>query len=226
MSADLSTLPTSPIRVMIADDHRFFRDGVRVMLQSQPDIEVVCEAGSGEECIRLAGVCQPRIILMDVQMPGINGMEATRRITQTHPGIGIIILSMFEDTDMLLTAMRAGARGYILKDADEEELVRSVRAAARGEALFAPAMANRLIGYLTTSTPASPKNAFPQLSEREYEVMEFLARRLENQEIADAMGLSLKTVRNHVSSILAKLSLSDREEVAQRAREAGIGVNK
>lgn len=212
-----------PIRVMLSDDHRFFRDGVRSMLQALPDIEVVCEASSGDECVRLAGEFHPNIILMDVQMPGLNGMEATRIITRANPSVGIIILSMFEDTEMLLAAMRAGARGYILKDADEEELIRSVRAVARGEALFSPAVANRLIGYLAASGPITPRMAFPDLSEREIEVLEHLARRKDNQYIADLLGVSLKTVRNHISSILAKLSLSDRDEAAERARQAGLG---
>ncbi len=213
-----------PIRVLLCDDHRFFRDGVRTLLMTIPDIEIVGEANNGEECVLRAAERKPNVILMDVQMPGLNGVEATRRILRDNPDVGVVMLTMFEDTDLMLSAMRAGARGYILKDADEEELIRSVRAVARGEALFGPAVARRLLNYITDVIPASKPNPFPELTDRERDVLAGLARGLTNQDVADLMELSLKTVRNHVSSILTKLRVVDRAEAISRARDAGLAA--
>ena len=211
-----------PIRVLLCDDHRFFRDGVRNLLLTIPDIEVVGEANNGDECVARAAEKRPGVILMDVQMPGLNGVEATRRILRDNPDVGVVMLTMFEDTDLMLSAMRAGARGYILKDADEEELVRSIRAVARGEALFGPAVARRLLNYVTDVIPASKPTPFPELTDRERDVLTGLAQGLTNQDVADRMELSLKTVRNHVSSILTKLRVVDRAEAIARARDAGL----
>ncbi len=212
------------IRVLLCDDHRFFRDGVRSLLSTIPDIEVVGEANNGDECVARAAEKRPNVILMDVQMPGLNGVEATRRILRDTPDVGVVMLTMFEDTDLMLSAMRAGARGYILKDADEEELIRSVRAVARGEALFGPAVARRLLNYVTDVVPASKPNPFPELTDRERDVLTGLAHGLTNQDVADRMELSLKTVRNHVSSILTKLRVVDRAEAISRARDAGLAT--
>lgn len=217
-------MTNTPIRVLLCDDHRFFRDGVRTLLMTIPDIEIVGEANNGEECVQRAAERKPNVILMDVQMPGLNGVEATRRILRDNPDVGVVMLTMFEDTDLMLSAMRAGARGYILKDADEEELIRSVRAVARGEALFGPAVARRLLNYITDVIPASKANPFPELTDRERDVLAGLARGLTNQDVADQMELSLKTVRNHVSSILTKLRVVDRAEAISRARDAGLAA--
>lgn len=216
-------MPTAPIRILLADDHRFFRDGVRALLQSVADFDVIGEAVNGDEAVAKAGDLRPDVILMDLQMPGLNGVEATRRILQAQPQIGVIVVTMFEDTDSVLAAMRAGARGYILKDAEEEELIRSVRAVASGEALFGPAVARRLLKYIADVTPRASSTAFPELTDREREVLALIAEGLSNQEIAGRMGLSLKTARNHVSNILAKLQVADRSEAIARARAAGLG---
>jgi DNA-binding NarL/FixJ family response regulator len=216
----------TPIRVLVADDHRLFRDGLRALLNSAPDLELVGEAGDGEEVVAQAAVLQPDVILMDLQLPGINGVEATRRILHSQPRVNVLVLTMFEDTDTVLAAMRAGARGYILKDADEEALLRSVRAVASGEALFGPGVAERLMRYLAEATPSAERAAFPELTDREREVLWLLAQGLSNQEVADRMGISLKTARNHVSNILGRLQVADRTEAVARARAAGLGAEK
>jgi DNA-binding NarL/FixJ family response regulator len=214
----------TPIRVLVADDHRLFRDGLRALLNSAPDLEVVGEAGDGEEVVAQAAVLRPDVILMDLQLPGINGVEATRRILHSQPRVNVLVLTMFEDTDTVLAAMRAGARGYILKDTDEEALLRSVRAVASGEALFGPGVAERLMRYLAEATPSAERAAFPELTDREREVLWLLAQGLSNQEVADRMGISLKTARNHVSNILGRLQVADRTEAVARARAAGLGT--
>jgi len=216
----------APIRVLVADDHRLFRDGLRALLNSAEDLELVGEAGDGEEVVAQAAALQPDVILMDLQLPGINGVEATRRILHTQPRVNVLVLTMFEDTDTVLAAMRAGARGYILKDTDEEALLRSVRAVASGEALFGPGVAERLMRYLAEATPSAERAAFPELTDREREVLWLLAQGLSNQEVAGRMGISLKTARNHVSNILARLQVADRTEAVARARAAGLGTEK
>jgi DNA-binding NarL/FixJ family response regulator len=167
-------------------------------------------------------VHQPNIVLMDLQMPGLNGIETTQRLLRVCPFAGIVMLTMFEDTDSVLAAMRAGARGYILKDADEPELLRSIRAIASGEALFGPAIAKLLVQYISSLEPNSARSAFPELTEREREVLAFMAQGLSNDEVAQRLGTSLKTVRNQVSSILSKLQVAGREEAIARARAAGL----
>lgn len=214
---------TQTVRILLADDHRFFRSGVRAMLEAVAGFTVLDEAGNGEEAVARALALRPDVILMDLQMPGLNGIEATRRIVKDLPAVGIIIVTMFEDTDSVIAAMRAGARGYILKDAEEDEMVRSIRAVASGEALFGPAIAKRLMSYLTDVTPAANPQLFPELTDREREVLAQMALDKTNQRIADDVGLSLKTVRNHVSSILSKLQVADRHEATARARAAGLG---
>ena len=216
----------TPIRVLVADDHRLFRDGLRALLNSVPDLEVVGEAGDGEEVVAKAAAVQPDVILMDLQLPGLNGVEATRRILRSQPSVNVLVLTMFEDTDTVLAAMRAGARGYILKDTDEEALLRSVRAVASGEALFGPGVAERLMRYLAEATPSAERAAFPELTDREREVLWLLAQGLSNQEVAGRMGISLKTARNHVSNILGRLQVADRTEAVARARAAGLGTER
>lgn len=214
------------IHILLADDHHLFREGLRALLVSASDMEVVGEAGDGNEVIAKAAELRPDVILMDLQLPGLNGVEATRRILATQPKVSVLVLTMFEDTDTVLAAMRAGARGYLLKDTHEEALLRSVRAVANGEALFGPAVAERLIQYLAVATPPAEPRAFPELTGRELEVLSLLAQGLTNQGLADRMGISLKTARNHVSNILARLQVADRTEAVARARAAGLGSEK
>lgn len=211
------------IRILLADDHHLFREGMRALLATASDLEVVGEAADGNEVVAKAAEVQPDVILMDLQLPGLNGVEATRRILDSHPKVSVLVLTMFEDTDTVLAAMRAGARGYLLKDTHEDALLRSVRAVANGEALFGPAVAERLIKYLASATPPAEPKAFPELTGRELEVLSLLAQGLTNQAVADRMGISLKTARNHVSNILARLQVADRTEAVARARAAGLG---
>ena len=210
------------IRVLIADDHTLFRNGLRALLASIPDIEVVGEAASGKEALRLAAEHQPDVILMDIQMPDLNGIEATRQILRTSPHIGIVVLTMFQDDDSVFAVMRAGARGYVLKGADQGVL-RAVRAVASGESLFSPEIAARLMQFFANLEPAARPELFPELTEREREILSFIADGHTNTEIAEKLVISLKTVRNHVSNIFSKLQVADRAQAAIRAREAGLG---
>lgn len=211
-----------PIRLLIADDHAFYREGVRAMLRDAPETEVIGEATTGDEAVVKALDLQPDIILMDIKMPGLNGIEATRSLLQASPHIGVLVITMFEDDASVFAAMRAGARGYLLKDADQDELVRAVKAIHRGEAIFSPAIAERLIHYFAALQPASAV-VFPELTEREREILHLIAQGHNNPEIANRLVLSLKTVQNNVSNIFSKLQVADRSQAIVRAREAGLG---
>ncbi len=213
----------SSIRILIADDHPLFRDGMHGLLDSVPDTEVVGEATTGEEAISLAAALQPDVILMDIKMPGINGIQATREIVQTSPHVNILVVTMLEDDDSVFAAMRAGARGYLLKGANQAEILRAIRAVANGEAIFGPGIARRLIGFFATPKPTAPSRIFPELTERESEILTLIAQGRSNPEIAEQLSLSLKTVRNHVSNIFGKLQVADRTQAVIRAREAGLG---
>jgi len=213
---------TEIIRILMADDHTLFRDGMRALFGTLPDTELVGEAANGNEAIAKAEELQPDVVLMDIQMPDRNGVEATRQIVQTSPHIGVIIVTMFEDDDSLFAAMRAGARGYVLKGADQEEMLRAIRAVSRGEALFGPAIAARLASFFNSSSSLSA-TAFPNLTDRERDVLNLLAQGLSNQEIAGRLVISVKTVRNHVSNIFSKLQVVDRVQAIIRARDAGMG---
>jgi DNA-binding NarL/FixJ family response regulator len=214
------------IRVLIADDHPLFRDGMRGLLGSLADMEVVGEASSGEQAIELARELQPDVILMDIKMPGINGIEATREILHTSPRIGVLVVTMFEDDDSVFAAMRAGARGYLLKDSRGQEVGHAIRAVASGEAIFGPGVAQRLISFFSAPSPAVSRRAFPELTEREEEILSLVAQGKTNQQIAKELFVSLKTVRNHVSNIFLKLQVADRAQAVIRAREAGLGHEK
>lgn len=211
------------IRILIADDHPFFRDGLRVLLDSVDDTAVVGQAESGLEAVALAESLQPDLVLMDIQMPGITGIEATRRITQTSPHLKILMLTMFEDDDSVFAAIRAGAHGYLLKGARQEETLRAIRAVVNGEAIFGPGVAERVMNYFRDAHPSFAPQVFPQLTEREYEVLTLMAQRCSNNEIAARLVLSPKTVRNHVSNIFTKLRVADRAEAIMAARLAGLG---
>lgn len=211
-----------PVRVLIADDHTFYREGVRTMLHGLPDVEVIGEAATGDETVVRAAALQPDVILMDIKMPGPNGIEATRRILQASPHIKVLMITMFEDDDSVFAAMRAGAYGYLLKDADQEELVRSVQAVYKGEAIFSPAVARRMIRYFAALPPNSAARAFPELTDREREILHLIAQGENNAAIARRLTLSLKTVQNHVSNIFSKLQVADRAQAIVRARDAGL----
>lgn len=211
------------IRVLIADDYPRFRNGLRELLNSIADTEVVAEAATGDEAIMQAATLQPDVILMDLQMPGVNGIEATRQILNTSPHIGVVVLTMFQDDDSVFAAMRAGARGYLLKGADQEEIVRAIKAVSSGEAIFSPSIAHRLIHYFQLLGQAPLPKAFPELTEREHEVLTLIAQGHNNTEIAARLVLSQKTVRNHISNIFNKLQVVDRAQAIIRARDAGLG---
>lgn len=214
-----------PIRVLLADDHPAFRSGLRVMLAEMTGVEVAGEASTGDEAVRLARELQPDVVVMDLNMPGMNGIDATRHITTESPHIAILVLTMLEDDDSVFQAMRAGSRGYLLKGADQEEIERAVRAVASGEAIFGPNVARRIAAYFRTqSTPTTADVAFPALSEREREVLSLVADGKTNPEIARVLFLSPKTVRNHVSNIFTKLQVADRAHAIARARDAGLGT--
>jgi len=215
-----------PIHVLIADDHRLYREGVRKMLSVSPDIEIVGEAVSGEEAIAQALALQPDVILMDLKMPGVNGIEATRRILYASPRIGVLVLTMFETDETVFAAMRAGARGYLLKDVDQEDVIRAVKAVSRGDAIFSPAIAERLIHYFAALKPGTADLAFPELTDREREVLHLIARGHSNSEIAERLILRTKTVQNHVSNIFSKLQVADRAQAIVRARDAGLGLDR
>ena len=211
------------IQLLLADDNAPLREGLRTLLGAVDDLEVVGEAATGEEAIRQAALLQPDVILMDIKMPGLNGIEATRQIVNTSPHISILILTMFEDDDSVFAALRAGARGYLLKGALKAELLRAIRGVSHGEAIFGPSIAKRLLQYFATPHPAPPPPLFPELTERELEILKLIAQHRTNPEIADRLTLSQKTVRNHVSNIFAKLQVADRAQAIIRAREAGLG---
>lgn len=214
------------IKVIIADDHVFYREGVRALLGNVPDIEVIGEANDGAEAIQQADMLHPNVILMDLKMPGMNGIDATRRIHELHPNIGVLVITMFDDDDSVFAAMRAGARGYLLKDADKDEVVRAIVAVERGEAIFSPAIAQRMVQYFSASSAVSKKNQpdeFAELTERELEILDLIAQGHNNLVISNKLSLSIKTVQNYVSSILTKLQVADRAQAIVRAREAGLG---
>lgn len=214
--------PESITRVLIADDHEVFRYGLKAMLFSAGGFEVVGEAASGEQAVALAAELKPDVVLMDIQMPGLNGIEATRRVVRVNPAIGVVVVTMYEDDDSVFDAMRAGARGYVLKGSGAHEVVKVVRAVTEGEAHFGPDIARRLMGFFSSAKPA-PSGAFPELTTRESEVLDLVARGMSNQDIAHRLYLSHKTVRNHISNIFLKLRVADRAQAIVRAREAGLG---
>lgn len=212
-----------PIRILIADDHAGFRSGLAALLGTQPGLALVGEAATGGDAVARALELQPDVVLMDLNMPGLDGIAATRRIVDTSPHIAVLVLTMADNEAAVFDALRAGARGYLLKGADRAELSRAVRAVASGEAIFGPDVARRLMAFFATPRPASAPPIFPDLSEREREVLELIARGLSNQQIVDRLVISPKTVRNHVSNIFSKLQVRDRAEAIVRAREAGMG---
>lgn len=212
-----------PIRILIADDHPIFRFGMRTLLTAMPDMTVVGEAVTGEEAIQLTETLLPDLVLMDIHMPGINGIEATTRIRAQHPQTAILIVTMLDD-DSVFAAMRAGARGYLLKGAEPAETLRAIRAVASGEAIFSAGVAKHVMDYFAHS-PVAQANpaALSDLSEREREVLTLIAQGLTNAAIAERLVLSPKTVRNYISEIYSKLQVADRVQAMLRARKSGLG---
>jgi DNA-binding NarL/FixJ family response regulator len=208
-------------RVLVVEDHPLFRKGVVALLGAVEDLTVVGTAASGEEAVERVAELAPDVVLMDLQLPGMSGIEATRAIVAAQPEIAVLVLTLFEDEESVFLALRAGARGYVLKDADEEELIAAVRAVHRGEAIFSRAVAGRVLAYFAAPRPA-PK-VFPTLTDREREILALIAQGRPNPAIARELYLSPKTVANYVSAIFAKLQVADRAEAMIRAREAGLG---
>jgi DNA-binding NarL/FixJ family response regulator len=224
MGDDTTGAPAAPIRVVVVDDHTLFREGLAALLGAAPDTEVVGEAGTGREAIAVVEESSPDVVLMDIMMPELNGIEATQRIHSDDADVAVVVLTMLEDDDSVFAAMCAGARGYLLKGADTDEVLRTVRAAARGEALFGAAIARRLTSFFAHSDDGAPTvTAFPELTDREREVLDLVAAGRSNQQIAAARYISRKTVSNHVSNIFGKLQVSDRAQAIVTARAAGLG---
>ena len=215
-----------PLRVLVCDDHPVYRDGLSMLLSSLDGLEVVGTAADGVEAVRLTGELQPDVVVMDLQMPELNGIEATARMTAEHPHVAVLVLTMYDDDESVFAAMRAGARGYLLKGAAQDVIARAITSVAQGEAIFGPAVARRVAAYFSGEAPrrpTSPPEAFPSLTAREREVLELLAAGRTNAQIAAALFLSPKTVRNNVSNVFAKLQVAGRSEAIVRARDAGLG---
>jgi DNA-binding NarL/FixJ family response regulator len=213
------------LRVVIADDHPVFRSGLQALLGVEPGIEVVGEAETGVQAVALAHDLRPDIVLMDLHMPDLDGVAATKQITRDCPGVAVLVFTMFDD-DSVFAAMRAGARGYLLKGTNQAEVVRSVHLVGSGGAMFGPAVAERVIEFFARPRPAGVTVAFPQLTDREHEILDLVARGASNAAIAVRLRISDKTVRNHVSNIFTKLAVADRAQAIARARDAGLGGSR
>lgn len=211
------------IRVMVVDDHPLYREGLAGAIATMPGKELVGEAGDGAAAVRLATELQPDVVVMDLHMPGVNGVDATRAITSAHAEIAVLVLTMLEGDDSVFAAIRAGAKGYLLKGADRAEISRSLDAVAHGEVVFSSSIAQRVLGFFAGDPGAMSLTPFPELTAREREVLDLVARGLTNAEIAGRLTLTDKTVRNHVSNVFAKLHVAGRAEAVARARDAGLG---
>jgi DNA-binding NarL/FixJ family response regulator len=209
------------ITVVLADDHPIVRSGLRALLGSIDGLTVVGDADNGHDAVRQAVTQHPDVLVMDIQMPGLDGIQATRLITRDAPGVAVLMLTMYQDDDSVFSAMRAGARGYLLKGATQDEIVRAIRAVAAGEAIFGPGIAQRMLRFFAAPPPAP--DPFPQLTDRERDVLDLIAAGRPNGEIGRRLGISPKTVANHISSIFSKLQVADRAEAIIRARDAGLG---
>jgi DNA-binding NarL/FixJ family response regulator len=217
------------IRLLIVDDHALFREGLRALFSTVEDIELVGEATSGQEAVDLAEEIQPDVVLMDIDMPGTNGVQATRAILRKTPSVGVVMVTMLEDDASVFSAMRAGARGYVLKGAQPKELVETIRAVASGQALFGPSIASRMMRFFNEYgerfEASLPEDSFPELTPRELEVLELIAEGHKNSQIAEKLVISDKTVRNHITNIFSKLQVADRSQAIFKARQAGLPDN-
>jgi DNA-binding NarL/FixJ family response regulator len=209
------------IRVVVADDHPMVRDGMRALLTSLPTTELVGEAATGRQAVRAAVTERPDVLVMDLHMPELDGVAATPQIARVAPGVAVLVLSMLDDDESVFAAMRAGARGYLVKGAGQAEIVRAITAVASGEVIFGPGIARQVLAYFAAPRPTQP--TFPELTTRERQVLDLVAAGLSNATIATRLGLSTKTVGNHTSTIFAKLQVADRAEAIVRARQAGLG---
>lgn len=214
------------IRVLVADDHPVVRSGLVGVLSSLEGFEVVAVASDGHRAVREALLHRPDVALMDLRMPGTDGFTAIRELARVAPSVRVCVLTMYDDDDSLFAAMRAGAHGYLLKGAEQEEIARAVRAIAAGEAIFGPGIAVRVLHQLTSPPASSPRTAFPELTGRELEILDLLASATPTAVIARRLDVTPKTVSNHVSNILTKLQVTDRTQAAIRAREAGLGKDR
>jgi DNA-binding NarL/FixJ family response regulator len=214
--------PTPRLRVLVVDDHPLFRFGLCTVLAAEPSLDVVGEAANGRDAVSAAKTFSPDVVVMDLHLPDIDGIEATRQIVSDRQDTGVMVLTMFNDTESVFAAMRAGARGYLLKGSGQEEIVRAVHAVGRGEAIFGPDIATRVLGFFNNG-PVASDPIFPELTSREREVLALIADGESNSTIARRLSLSPKTVRNHVSSIFTKLHVADRAQAIVRARKAGLG---
>lgn len=214
-----------PVRVVVVDDHQLFREGLVALLASAGDTQVVGTAGSGAEALEVVADTDPDIVLMDIAMPGMSGIETTQQLQARHPDVHVVMLTMLEDDDSLFAALRAGAHGYLLKGADSADVLRTLRSVAAGEAVFGPGMAQRLTAlFQNPGSRAAPLTPFPELTDREREVLELIAAGRDNTAIASQLHISVKTVANNVSNILVKLHLRDRAHAVATARDAGLGT--
>ena len=211
------------ISLVLADDHPVVRAGLAALLGSMAGIEVVGIAADGHEAVREVVVQRPNVAMLDLQMPGQDGFAAAREIARAAPEVAVLVLTMFDDDDSVFAAMRAGARGYVVKGAEQEEIARAIRAVASGEAIFGPGVAQRVLRFFATPTPTA--DPFPELTAREREILDLLAAAMPNSMIAKRLGLSPKTVANHLSSIFTKLQVADRAQAILRARDAGLGIS-
>ena len=208
------------LRIVVADDHTIVQEGLRALLSTVEGYELVEVTGTGEDALRAAVTQRPDVVIMDIQMPGIGGIEATRQISKAAPDVAILMLTMFDDDESVFAAMRAGALGYVLKGASPNTMIRAIAAVAGGEAIFSSGIARRALAYLTT--PHTNEQAFPELTPREREVLELIANGMSNTAIAAQFGLATSTISNHISSIFAKLQVATRAEAIVRARNAGL----
>jgi DNA-binding NarL/FixJ family response regulator len=213
---------TESIGVLVVDDHVLFRDGIRTLLLGNEQMHLAGEADTGEQAIAQAEALQPDIVLMDIQLPGMNGIEAARQIVRASPHIAILMLTMFNDDQLVFSAMSAGARGYVLKGAAHDELLRAITAVANGEAIFSPGIATRMMSFFARMEDSNTRSIFPQLSEREHEILARIAHGESNADISRALNVSLKTIQNHVSNILNKLQVVDRAQAIVLAVKAGM----
>lgn len=210
------------MRVLVVDDHPLYRDGLVAAIGTMDGVEVVGDAADGVEAVRAVRELAPDVVVMDLHMPNLNGIDATRRIAEEHPAVAVLVLTMLDGDDSVFAAMRAGARGYLLKGADRAEIRRALEAVAGGGVIFSAVIANRVLGFFSSSG-ARAAVPFPDLTEREREILDLVAGGLSNAEIASRLFLSQKTVRNHVSNVFGKLQVASRAEAVAHARDAGLG---